>query len=86
MKLERDKLDTSVTIPTDVSVNATRSAGELSADRSSQRGLAGSICSQDSPLLAFSDLPTGLLEDESLPDSHRDSLQIDQDTIRRFCD
>jgi hypothetical protein len=72
MKLERDKPDTIETIPAYVSVNAARGAGELSADRSSQRGLA--------------DLPTGLLENESLPDSHRDSLQIDQDTIRRFCD
>jgi hypothetical protein len=86
MKFERDKPDTIKTIPAYVSVNAARGTGELSADRSSQRGLAGSICSQDSPLLAFSDLPTGLLENESLPDSHRDPLQIDQDTIRRYCD
>jgi hypothetical protein len=86
MKLERDKLDTIESIPAYVSVNAARSAGELSTDRSSQRGLSGSICSQDSPLLAFSYLPTGLLENESLPDSHRDSFQIDQDTIRRFGD
>jgi hypothetical protein len=61
MKFERDKPDTIETIPAYASVNAARGAGELSADRSSQRGLAGSICSQDSPLLAFSDLPTGLL-------------------------